>query len=97
MYARVLKVTLANGKTRADAEAMADQTYPIYKSLKGFAGATFMVHDESKGEYGSVTLWETKEDAEAAAERVRANFMEHHADKVASPPEAHTAEVYEPK
>lgn len=97
MYARVLRFTLAGGKTRDDATALADQTDPIYKSLKGFVSATYMILDEAKGEYGSVTLWKTKEDAEAAGEKLAENFREHHADKVAGPLDIKTAEVYEPR
>ncbi|MFQ5861443.1 MAG: hypothetical protein ACE5IG_07855, partial [Dehalococcoidia bacterium] len=40
------------------------------QTLKGFKGVTFLA-DETVGEYGGLSLWETKEDAEAATSALR--------------------------
>lgn len=97
MYARTLKLTLSNGRTRADMEAMADFAYKVYKPEPGFAGATFYVYDEAKGECGSLVLWKTKKEAEAGFDKVKGAFMEKFGGMLASPPDAQIGEVYEPK
>ena len=65
MYATLLTLTLGPGM-RSAGEKLADQFAPALKTMKGFKGVTFF-GDETTGDYGSLTLWETKEDAEAAA------------------------------
>ena len=95
MYARVIKFTLASG-TRDDAIAMADKFYPITKTLPGFVSATYLIYDEQAGDYGSITVWQTKADAENAAEKLGAHMSEQYAQALKGPPELLTAEVYQP-
>lgn len=95
MYARIVKFTLGSG-TRDDATAMADKFYPITKALPGFVSATYFIHDEQAGDYGSVTVWQTKADAESAAEKLGAHMKEQYGQMLKGPPEIHTAEVYRP-
>ncbi len=64
MYAQLVMLSLGSG-TRSTAEKLADQFAPALRSLKGFKRVTFL-GDETVGEYGSLSLWESKEDAEAA-------------------------------
>jgi len=45
---------------------LADQFAPIFKAQKGFQSVTFFEADAAAGEYGSFSLWDTREDAEAA-------------------------------
>ena len=66
MQARLILFKLEPG-SRSTAEKIADQFAPVLKSRKGFRDATFILDDEA-GEYGAIVLWESKEDAEAAAE-----------------------------
>jgi heme-degrading monooxygenase HmoA len=47
-------------------EKLADQLAVRFKSLKGFKSVVFLM-DEAAGDYGSFSLWETREDAEAAS------------------------------
>ena len=65
MYATLLTLTLGQGMHSAG-EKMADQLAPALRAMKGFKAVTYF-GDDTTGEYGSFTLWETKEDAEAAA------------------------------
>jgi len=65
MYAQLVSFTLEPGM-RQTAEKLADQFDPALKSLKGFKSASYLASD-STGEYATFSLWESKEDAEAAA------------------------------
>jgi quinol monooxygenase YgiN len=92
MYARVVKFTLGPG-TRDAATAIADDAYALTKKLKGFVSATYFIHDEDAGVYGSVTVWESAEDAEAAGKALTEALK----DRMSSPPEISQAEVYQPR
>ena len=95
MYATLLTLTLGPGM-RSAGEKLADQFAPALRTLKGFKGVTFF-GDETTGEYGSLTLWETKEDAEAAA-AVTGPKLEQAVSGIAkAPPTRRFFEVYESK
>ena len=64
MHALWTTFTLGPG-TRQTVEKLGEQWAPILKSFKGFKSATF-IGDDSAGEYAALSLWETKEYAEAA-------------------------------
>jgi len=64
MYALWTIFTLGPGM-RQTADKLCEQWAPVLDSLKGFKSATF-IGDDSMGEYAALSLWETKEDAEAA-------------------------------
>jgi hypothetical protein len=53
--------------------------------------------DESTGEYGMLSLWETKADAESAANALAAGFQQALQGHVQGPPTQRTIEVYEPE
>ncbi|MFQ5971930.1 MAG: antibiotic biosynthesis monooxygenase family protein [Alphaproteobacteria bacterium] len=96
MYARLLTFRLGPG-TRETGEKLADEFYPLMKSLKGFRSVAFLMWDEEAGEFGSFSLWETKEDAEAAGDVLRARFQETAAaQSLQAPPSLRVMEVYEP-
>ena len=65
MYARLSVVSMGPGM-RPRVEQLADQLAPRFKALHGFRGVTFLM-DEASGDYGSLSLWESREDAEAAS------------------------------
>lgn len=65
MYVRLVRFTM-NGQGRAKAQGLANDLVPAIKSQPGCAGATFF-GNESDGEFGLIVLWETKDDADAAA------------------------------
>jgi len=95
MYAQLLMLTLGSG-TRSTGEKLADQFAPALRALKGFKRVTFL-GDEVVGEYGSLTLWESKEDLEAAA-AVLGPKLEQAVSGIAKvPPTRRVFEVYEPK
>ena len=95
MYAHLVMFNLGPD-SRSTAEAIADQSFPAYKTQKVFKGVTFL-GDQEKGNYGSLSLWETKEDAEAWIESAGPQFQKAIAGIVKSPPERHLFEIYEPK
>lgn len=64
MYARFVLFALGKGK-REVAENMAQQQLLAMQGLPGFKGVTFIA-DESIGEYGLVSLWESKKNAQSA-------------------------------
>ena len=95
MYAQLFMFTLDPG-TRSTADKMADEFAPSFKGLKGFKGVTFMGDDVS-GEYEALSLWETKEDTEAAAAVLRPKSEQSLSGIAKGPPTRKYFEVYEPK
>ena len=95
MIARLLLMDLGAG-TRSAGEKVADQFAAIYKTMKGFKDATFFV-DHETGECGTLSLWESKEDAEAAAAIMRPKLMEAAGSMLKGAPTAKMFEVYKPK
>ena len=74
MYALWTIFTLGPGMREA-ADKLCEGWGPVLSSLDGFKGATF-VGDESSGEYAALTLWETREHAEAARANTQAGVDE---------------------
>lgn len=95
MYARyfTLKTTAEN---RKDIEEIADEIYGYIKSLKGFVSATYTI-SEDETEYGSFTVWQSKEDAEEAGDSIREKVMPKLDEMVTAPPAVSIMQVYEPK
>ncbi len=96
MHARLFKMTLGPG-TRDIATGIADKAAPMYKTMRGFVSITLLIHDEAAGVYGSMSIWESAANADAAAEKLNPWLAENFGDKLKGPPEVSTAEVYEPK
>ena len=95
MYAQLLTLTLGQGM-RSAGEKLADQFAPTLRAMQGFKTVTFF-GDETTGEYGSLTLWETKEDAEAAAAVMGPKLEQAVSGIAKAPPTRRFFEVYEPK
>ena len=95
MYAQLVMLTLGPGM-RSTAGKIADQFAPALKTLKGFKRVIF-IGDETTGEYGSLSLWESKEDAEAAAAVMRPKLEQAVSGIAKAPPTRRFFEVYEPK
>jgi quinol monooxygenase YgiN len=95
MYGRLTLITADPGE-RSKMEALADRSVSRYRQLKGFKGVTFFT-DEQEGVYGSLTLWESREDAEAAAAVAGPELLKA-LDGVAlrGQPQIRTVEIYEP-
>ncbi|MFQ5913092.1 MAG: antibiotic biosynthesis monooxygenase family protein [Nitrospinota bacterium] len=95
MYARLTTFIVGPGM-RSRMEKVADELAPIFKAQKGFKSITF-VADDAVGEYGGFSLWETKEDAEAAAAAINPKVQEAVDGIVKGQPSIRLFEVYEPK
>jgi len=95
MYAQLVIIALGPGM-RPTAEKLADQFAPVVKAQKGFKSITFL-GDEEVGEYGSFSLWETKEDAEADAAVTNPQLEIILRDIAKAPPTRRFFEVYEAK
>jgi heme-degrading monooxygenase HmoA len=68
MYARFSVVSVGPGM-RPRMEALADQLASRFQSLPGFRSVTFLM-DDATGDYGSFSLWDSREAAEAASAAV---------------------------
>jgi len=95
MYAMLFTFKLGPNM-RPAAEQIADQSFLGYKSMKGFKSVTYLGDYES-GDYAGLSIWESKEDLEAAAEIMRPKTEEALAEIVKEPPVRKIYEVYEPK
>lgn len=94
MYARLIMFTLGEGK-RAFAEGMAKQSHTAMQGMKGFKNATF-VADDVIGEYGVLSLWETKDDAESAGTVLGPGLQQALQGQVQGPPSIRLLEVFQP-
>ena len=95
MYARLLTMNVGPGQ-RERMLALADESLGVTRSLPGFVAARYLIFDEAKGDYGSLTLWSTAADAEAAGEALRPWLQDKIGAFLTAPPDVRTAEVYEP-
>lgn len=95
MYAQLVILHLGPGM-RSTAEKLADQFTPVLEAQKGFKKITFF-GDEAEGDYGSFSLWESREDAEAEAEAIRPQLEQAVSGIAKEPPTRRLFEVYEPK
>jgi hypothetical protein len=74
MYARFVLFALGNGK-RDVAEDMAKKQQSAMQGMQGFKEATFIA-DETIGEYGIMSLWESKENAQAAEVTLTPGYLQ---------------------
>ena len=95
MNASLIMLTLGPGM-RSAGEKLADQFAPALKTLKGFKRVTFL-GDDTVGEYASLSVWESKEDVEAAAAVIGPKLEQAVSGIAKSPPTRRFFEVYEPK
>jgi heme-degrading monooxygenase HmoA len=99
MYARLSLIQLGPG-TRAEAERyLADRHAPIWRQQPGFRSIVFL-EDEERGEYGNLSVWDTREDAEAAAAAIRQRLEQDLREaglQLQGPAAPRLFEVYEPK
>lgn len=94
MYAQLFMFKTAPGK-RSEAEKLADACAPL-KAMNGFRRATYFGNYDNN-EYGSLYIWETKEDMEVALEEMGPGIQEATNAIAIEPPFRRLYEVYEPK
>ena len=95
MYAALTLFTLGPG-TREIADKSGEKFGPMLQGMKGFKSMT-MFGDHDTGEYGGLTIWETKEDAEAALAATEGPMQEALGDLLKGPPTRKVFELWEPK
>jgi len=95
MYALLLLFPLGPGM-RSTAEKLGDQFSQVHKTAKGFKSETLLA-DDTIGEYGSLTLWESKEDIEAFRKAAAPRLQESLKGIAKGAPNIRVFEVYEPK
>lgn len=95
MYARLVTLKLKPG-SMSKAEKLADHAVSIIRGLKGFKNVTFFGNNDT-GEYGSLSLWETEEDAEAVSKATQLQIRDVVGDLLIERPVVRICEVYGPK
>jgi heme-degrading monooxygenase HmoA len=95
MYATLVMFTLGP-ETRSTAEKLAEQFAPVIRTQKGFKSITFL-GDDAAGEYASLTIYESKEDAEAAGAGIGPQLEQALKGIVKGAPIIRLFEVREPK
>lgn len=95
MYARLSQLVLKPGTMSSALESI-DAAAGAMKSLKGFKSVVFL-SDVETNEVGSLSLWETKEDAEAALQAMGPKMAEMVGGFLERPPVTKLFEVHEPK
>jgi heme-degrading monooxygenase HmoA len=98
MHARLFLLQFGSAQ-RGQAEKLADQFAPIFRRQKGFRSVTFIL-DQEKGEYGTFSLWDSQQDADAVGERMRQELQQAMSQiglQPQGPLSPRLLEVYEPK
>lgn len=95
MYARYITIK-STPEHRKAIEKMANRVYGYAKSLKGFISITYVI-SQDETEYGSFSIWASKEDAEQAGDSIREKVMPALQEIITAPPDVVIMEVYEPE
>lgn len=90
MYARLVRFSLNSGK-QAVAQAVADELAPSITAQQGCKGVTVFVDDD--GEAGIFVLWDSEDNANAAAQLIRPLLDKHLSGNIAGPPDARLFKV----
>jgi len=94
MYARFLKFN-TDPSRRSEVEAVADRAFEIAKQQQGFISIHFVISSD-ESEYGSFSLWESKDDAETGGDAIRSQIGVSLQELAAAPPTIDVYEVYKP-
>ena len=92
MYARLVTFNFGTG-SRSKVEALAGDLAPAIRAQKGCEGVTFF--GDTDGEAGLFVLWETREDADAAAAVIGPILQKGLAGNIQAPPNIRLFEVIE--
>ena len=94
MYARHISIK-STPENLPKMEALADKVFEYLKTLDGFVSAHFLISADHS-EYGTISLWETKEHAESAGESLQAMTKESLQEVAIEAPVIKMFEVYKP-
>ncbi len=95
MHVRLVTLKL-KPESMSTAVKLADHAAAEIRRLKGFKNVTFFGNNET-GEYGSLSLWETEEDAEAVSKATGLQIRDVVGDLLIERPMVRICEVYGPK
>lgn len=95
MYLRLVRITLEPGSGEA-AHNLADEFVPAIKAQNGCNKCVFFA-DDSTGDYGIMVLWETKEDADAAAPVIGPRLAQAISEVANEPANIKLFEIYQPR
>jgi heme-degrading monooxygenase HmoA len=93
MYVLLTMFTLGPG-TKEVADKMGEQFMGMLQGMKGFQSMT-MFGDDDTGEYGGLSIWATKEDAEAALAGTEQPMKEAVGNMLKGPPVRKVFELWE--
>ena len=94
MYVRLVRFTFGPGK-HPQAEELAHALVPAIRAQAGCNTVAFF-GDAASGEYGLFALWESKEEAEAAAAVIGPRLQQGLAGNAQGPPDVRLFEVIGP-
>ena len=94
MYARLVIFEVGSEK-RSTIEGLVEEFDALYRAQKGFRHV--FNRDEGSGEYGSFSVWESKEDAEAANSVIAPRLQQALSGLLQGPPQRWGFEVLEPE
>ncbi len=93
MHARLILMKLGPGM-RETAEQLAARQAAALKQEKGYVASTWLGNDD-EGKYGSLVLWDTSEDADAAFAKLFPPMQEQIEGLIKAPPINELYEVFE--
>ena len=94
MYVRLLKFN-TDPSRRSEVEAVADRAFEIAKQQQGFICIHFIISSDET-EYGSFSLWESMDNAEAGGDAIRSQTGATPQELAAAPPTIDVYEIYKP-
>lgn len=95
MYIRLITFNLEPGM-RPMAERLADRFVPLLRARHGLVTVVFFANNAA-GEYGTLTIWESKEDVETEATILIPRLQDALAGISSERPLIRLYEVYEPR
>jgi heme-degrading monooxygenase HmoA len=94
MYPRVVIFKLGQGE-RSTIQALAAAFDPLYRAQPGF-NELYVLGNQVSGEYGSFSVWESKDDAEAADAMIAPQLQQALAGRLQGAPTRWFFDVVEP-
>ena len=95
MYARLVIFDVGQGE-RSTVERLVEEFDALYRDQEGFRDV-FILADEQSGEYGSFSVWDSQEDADAANAVIAPRLQQALTGLLQGPPDRRVFEVLEPE